>query len=254
MSTLFSTPIVRLCFSKLEGLIIRLVDIVQYFPRRLLRIFRHFFLKIQTIFRSPRQILEVGQHLFWFTELFFYLLDLLGAGEVYETLADIVKFNTRPLTSSEAQAVREIFGDQLSIRRIRIDEYAFGGPKSHHFAYVSFYTINSWGALSKETFVHEMMHIWQYVQMGSVYIPRALSAQFSEEGYDYGGLSKLVKAVQSGKGLHDFNLEQQGDIIADYFRIKEGHHPRWSLSNQEDLWVFEELLTDLKVGEKAVAT
>lgn len=239
--------------SKLEGLIIRMIDVVRYFPLRLARIGRHIIKKVVSLYRSPRHILEFGQHLFWGTELIFYVLDLIGIGEIYETLADVVKFNTRPLNPQEVTIVKEIFGDQLNLKRIRIDEYAFGGPKSHHFAYVSFYTINSWGPLSHETFVHELVHIWQYHHLGSVYIPRALSAQFSEEGYDYGGLSKLVKAVQSGNGLSDFNLEQQGDIIADYIRIKQGNNPRWSLSNQEDLWVFEELLTGIKPKEEAVA-
>ena len=251
MNTLFSTPIVRLCAAKVEGLIIRLIDIVRLFPRRFIRIFKHGQRKLQKLFYSSGHFFEFGDHLFWLLELFFYILDLVGLGEVYETLADIVKFNTRPLTPTERKAVEQIFGGQLNVRRIRIDEYAFGGPRSHHFAYVSFYTINSWGPLSQETFAHELVHIWQYQHLGSVYIPRALSAQFSDEGYDYGGLSNLVKAVQSGKRLSDFNLEQQGDIIADYFRIKHGRDPRWGLSNQEDLWVFEELMADLK--EKAVA-
>ncbi len=251
MSTLLSTSIVRFCYAKLEGFIIRLLDILLLFPKRVFRIVRHFKRKLVTIYRNPSHVLKLGAHLFWLVELLFYILDLFGIGEIYETLAEIVKFNTRPLTDQEAKAVKQIFGNQLNLKRIRIDEVAFAGPRSHHFAYVSFYTINSWGPLSEETFAHELVHIWQYAHLGSVYIPRALSAQFSEEGYDYGGLANLVKAVQSGKRLSDFNLEQQGDIIADYFRIKHGHNPRWSISNQEDLWVFEELLSDLR--EEAVA-
>ena len=239
--------------AKLEGLVIRMIDVVRYFPRRLVRIGRHIGRKMKTLYQEPNHFLEFGHHLFWGAELIFYLIDLVGIGEIYETVADIVKFNTRPLNAEEKAAAMEVFGDQIRWKRIRIDEYAFGGPKSHHFAYVSFYTINSWGSLSHETFMHELVHIWQYQHLGSVYIPRALSAQFSEEGYDYGGLSQLVKAVQTGKGLHDFNLEQQGDIIADYIRIKQGSNPRWSLSNKEDLWVYEKLVTEIKSAGEAVA-
>ncbi len=78
--------------------------------------------------------------------------------------------------------------------------------------------------------------------MGSVYIPRALRAQFSTEGYDYGGLANLLLAVRSGKKLDDFNLEQQGDILADYYRLKSGGRPRWGSPTLDDIWVYEHLV------------
>ncbi len=201
----------------------------------------------------PRHLFDIRSHWSWTVELLFYLIDLVGFGEIYEILAEIVKFNTRPLTDQEAKIVKEYFGQQINAKRVRIDEYAFGGPRTHKFAYVSFYTINSWGPMSEDTFVHELVHIWQYAQLGSVYIPRALSAQFSDEGYDYGGLASLMKAVQTGRGLDQFNLEQQGDIIADYLRIKQGRNPRWSLGDEQDLWVFEQLLMELKDEDNAIA-
>jgi hypothetical protein len=234
-------------------MIIRMIDIVRYFPKRLLRLTRHIWSKGHALYMTPSHWFDLRSHSFWFIELFFLLLDLIGSGEVYEMLAEVVKFNTRGLTQREKAIAREIFGNQINVSRVRVDEFAFGGPRTHHFAYVSFYTINSWGHLNESLFIHELVHVWQYEQLGSVYIPRALSAQFSDEGYDYGGLAKLVKAVKSGKGLKDFNLEQQGDIIADYFRIKQGDHARWSLSDQQDLWVFEQLVAELRQKNEAVA-
>jgi hypothetical protein len=186
-------------------------------------------------------------------ELLFYIGDLVGLAEIYETLSDIVKFNTRPLDKHEVALVKKFFGPALHINRIRIDEFAFVGPKSHHFAYVSFYTINSWGEMREDIFVHELVHIWQYQQLGSVYIPRALRAQFSNEGYDYGGLANLVLAIRTGKKLDAFNLEQQGDIFADYCRILLGKNPRWAGTGKEDLWVYEHLLGDLKMEPHEVA-
>ena len=173
------------------------------------------------------------------------MLDVTGAGEIYESFADIIKFNTRPLTEDEKKVARKIFKKSINIRRIRVDEFAFFGPRSHGFAYVSAYTINSWGELSESLLVHELVHVWQYVEMGSVYIPRALKAQYSTDGYDYGGTPNLMRAVNSGTGLKEFNLEQQGDIVADYYRLANGHVPRWSNGGEEDIWIYEKLVRQL---------
>ncbi len=43
-------------------------------------------------------------------ELLFYVVDLLGVGEIIETLSDIVKFNTRPLSSEENEMAERVFG------------------------------------------------------------------------------------------------------------------------------------------------
>ncbi len=251
MNTLFDTPLARLFMSKLDGLVLRLIDIMRLLPIRFRRILHHFRRLFVDAWSDPVRLLSFSYLLTWLIELCFYLIDLVGLGEIYETLAEIVKFNTRPLTADEKRAVREIFGDTINIKRIRIDEHAFMGPRRHRFAYVSFYTVNSWGTLAEEVFMHELVHIWQYQRLGSVYIPRALQAQFSQEGYDYGGLPNLVLAIRSGRGLEHFNLEQQGDIMADYRRILLGQQPRWSLTSEEDLWVFEHLLQDLKSKRRA---
>ena len=187
----------------------------------------------------------------WAIELICYFWDLLGLGEVYETLMDFIKFNTRPLRDSEKTLVQKVFGDLIKLHRIRVDEHAFIRSSHSKFAYVSFYTINCWGPMSDDMFLHELTHIWHYQKLGSVYIPRSLSAQFSEDGYNYGGLANLVLAIRSGRGLDHFNLEQQGDILADYHRISQGRNPRWGNSTDDDIWVYEHLLSELK--EKAMA-
>lgn len=253
MNTQIVTEVSRLCLSKLEGVLVRALDIVRWFPRRFLRLLSHFWFPIRKFIRHPREIFNIPEHLYWLVELIFYLGDLIGLSEIYESLADIVKFNTRPINNEERALVHKFFGKTLNTKRIRIDEFAFGGPASHGFAYVSFYTINSWGEMTEDIFVHELVHIWQYHQLGSVYIPRALRAQFSHEGYDYGGLANLVLAIRTGKKLKAFNLEQQGDIIADYHRILLGKNPRWGVTNKEDLWVYEHLIGELKTETNDLA-
>ena len=51
-------------------------------------------------------------------------------------------------------------------------------------------------------------------------MPEALAAQFGE-GYDYGGVSDLEAKMAAGKDLSAYNREQQGDIVADYFVLRE---------------------------------
>ena len=65
--------------------------------------------------------------------------------------------------------------------------------------------------------MHELTHVWQYQTTGWGYLFRAIQAQM-KEGYTYGGAEKLREFRLSGKTFLDFNLEQQGDIVRDYYR------------------------------------
>ena len=82
--------------------------------------------------------------------------------------------------------------------------------------------------------------LWE--KMGAMYMARAVHAQ-SNAGYNYEGIDKL--AENQTKGLSAFNLEQQGDIIADYYRILTGQEPNWEKSENPDISVFESYVKDL---------
>jgi hypothetical protein len=237
-----------LFLSKVDGAFYRVGYYVMHFPIRVRRLFNH----LINLVKHPRMFLKWSKIGLWTIELFCYVWDLIGLGEVYEILMDFIKFNTRPLRDNEKELARRVFGDLIKVHRVRIDEYAFIRTRHSRFAYVSFYTINCWGQMDEDMFLHELTHIWHYQNLGSAYIPRSLSAQFSEDGYNYGGLANLVLAIRTGRGLDHFNLEQQGDILADYHRISQGRNPRWGNSSDEDIWVYEHLLNDLK--EKAMAS
>src|SRR5690606_37947821 len=80
-------------------------------------------------------------------------------------------------------------------------------------AYVTFYIVHYEREMSPSLFMHEMVHVAQYHSFGSMYIGRCLVAQYSKEGYDYGGLPGIRSAMSSGKRLSDFNFEQQAAIV-----------------------------------------
>jgi len=186
----------------------------------------------------------------WFGTLMIYFLELTGLPGIYETLTEFFKFNTRVLNQREISLAKSVFGENLNYELIRWDKKAFFGAKTNNVAYVSFHTINSWGNLPADIFIHELVHIWQYEQIGAVYIPRALAAQKTKEGYNYGGLEILKK--NEYKGLAAFNLEQQADIIADYFRIKNDQKPEWGNATKSDLSIYERYVSEVR-GSSDVA-
>lgn len=221
--------------SKLKGTIVRFLDVFQRLPVRVKRVFVHLMNGLQgkKDFKSDEQ-LSGPFFLNWLISLFFLLADVIGIPEVYETAMDWWKWRTRPLTKEELALARTIFGNTLNYQRIRIDENSRIACKTQGIFYVSFYTINSWGTMRPEIFIHELVHVWQFEKMGSIYIPKALMAQRTRMGYNYGGLPELRCKRRQQIGLEGFNLEQQADIVADYFSLCHGLMPKWSFVTGED--------------------
>lgn len=246
-----------LLYRKLTDIFVRLYDWLRWLPKRIWRLLRHiwygllFFTPSAEHWKNTPSYYEKGlSFVHWSTESFFYLMDIFGIAELYETLLDFIKFNTRPLSKKELDIAQTIFGQSVHYRRVRIDNAAYAGPKQHRFAYVSFFTINSWGNMNPSFFIHELTHVWQYQQMGAVYIPRALWAQFSTEGYNYGGLPKLNAFLVANKKLEDFNLEQQADIVADYYRLQTGYQPQWGNGTTKDLSLYAHFVEPINRKEQ----
>ncbi|MEO1260942.1 MAG: hypothetical protein AAFZ15_19235 [Bacteroidota bacterium] len=217
-------------------------------PLRFKRIGRHLLRGLNSAVNPQFPTLPVNPFLKWWIELFFLLIDLLAVPEIYETVMDILKWRTRSLTKDEIKLAKSVFGDAINYLRVRIDERATIACKQHRLYYVSFYTINAWGTFSDDIFIHEMMHIWQFQVMGSIYIPRALWAQHTSAGYNYGGIIALQKAKNQGKGISAFNLEQQADIVSDYYCLSNGLMPRWvAPSNFEMIGLYEYFIKKIRM-------
>lgn len=239
---------------KLVSVVLRVIDALRYLPARGRRVARHLFVGG----RNLRQAYDEGmvsrvlggRIAYWWLEFFLLLLDCLAIAECYETLSDLIKFNSRPLHAWEKKLARGIFGKSINYQRVRVDEYAFAGPRQFRLCYVSFYCINSWGKMDNSLLVHELAHVWQYQKLGIVYVPRALAAQRSPEGYNYGGAQGLKEARLAGRSLHDFNLEQQADIVSDYYRICEGYPPQWGSAGVAALPLYEHFVRQLRGGRE----
>lgn len=227
---------------KFECIAHRFWSFVKCWPKRFVRLMTHVLIPLDWIVMKLRNAEDVDRRFsfkfpFWFLGLVFLLLDLIGVPEIYETLADFVKWKSRCMTDNELQEAKKIFGDRINWKRVRIDERACFGPRQLGFAYVSFYIINSWNPLSGSVMIHELVHIWQFATFGSQYIPLALQAQLSEEGYNYGGIKRLTR-LQERPFHYVFNFEQQAEIVEDHYRSKNGFPLQWSENGAvADYWL-----------------
>lgn len=134
---------------------------------------------------------------------------------------------SRGLTSGEIAMARQIFGDSIDYGRVRVHngEYLWLGLQPNntamtpngemYFSPTRFqkdfsHTAYPW-PLENVWFMHEMTHVWQY-QLG-------YPVKW-KRGNPLGWFMPYEYNVDESKRLCDYNMEQQGDIIGDYFALK----------------------------------
>lgn len=161
----------------------------------------------------------------WVGRLFTKLLDLFGVGELLDLIFQIIKVNTRKLNGVEQAEAQKVFGSSIAYWKVRIDEISLiakigAAFQGGNLGVVLFHTVNFSRPISAAPgngdmawLIHELVHVAQMEQVGMQYIGEAIYGQITA-GYSYGGGAGLL-----GKNLRDFNREQQGDIIKDYYRF-----------------------------------
>ena len=133
----------------------------------------------------------------------------------------------RPLTGGEIAMVRQLFGDAIDVARVRVHArryLPFGMQPKHcamapngslYFHHSCFRDDFSRAApCDQRWFMHEMVHVWQH-QLG--YMVRLRGAIRIGLHYTY--------ALRPGANLADYNMEAQGDLLADYFMLRFGGAP-----------------------------
>ena len=141
------------------------------------------------------------------------------------------------MSFDEIHEARSVFGEAIRYDLVRIDKQPKIGLAKEVIAYVTFFMINYKRNISMPIFIHELVHVWQFQQYGSVYISKSLKAQKSPEGYDYGGSENLFKIMVLGKNIQHFNFEQQADIIEDYYKKRKRQNPSNVEQNVYDYFV-----------------
>ncbi|OSI34340.1 hypothetical protein [Neisseria dumasiana] len=180
-----------------------------------------------------------------------------GRGQEKKTQVSITNIKTRGLTNGEIKMLYPIFGDKIDYKKVKIHRKKFmPGHKplwamtpngemytgEGHLYKDDYSTLQKSGGSLKHLFVHEMAHIWQY-QKGDFVLARGavLSCATGISGaLDSIGANKLSDAVTPyeysindyvdvaprnignevrQRRFEEYNLEQQAEIIADYYAL-----------------------------------
>ena len=176
---------------------------------------------------------------------FLLLLDITPVPWLMEWLGNVFKRQARRMTREEITMAFDIFGPTVPYHLCTFDPASFFVKKKLATAYTFLHTINFAVSMPSETMIHELVHIWQYHRFGSIYLSEAIWAQRWGGGYNYGGYDALVK--NRGAGLSAFNMEQQAEIVEDYFRFKNDIPMQWSTRGPEIENVLEIYILQLKV-------
>ena len=132
---------------------------------------------------------------------------------------------TRSLTTNELIILKSIYYNDIDYDKVVITtEHLFSKLLKRYSAIVFDNTIVftersykddfSTGIKSMALLVHEICHVWQY---------QNLNYRWYKAGIEHlkFGKSTYLYNIASRKKLTDFRFEQQGEIMADYFRIRE---------------------------------
>ena len=150
--------------------------------------------------------------------------------------------NFRNMVAKEISEAKKVFGNSLPYNEIHIhigswladissffkkNPNAITTMRVVHFPSGVVLEEGIMGGETKDNFdwlMHELTHVWQGEHVGPMYMAHALYAQATENNaYDYSDAGKtkmqtLIDADAAGKHFTDYNPEQMGDIVKDYYR------------------------------------
>lgn len=122
----------------------------------------------------------------------------------------------RPLTDGEKRLCQTIFARQIDLSTPRIcasywilKHYAMS-PNGHVYFHPEDYLLDySQAGLGKQAwFIHEMTHVWQSQQGISVFWRALFNRRYNYE-------------LQAGKHFLSYGVEQQAQMVQDYFVLRE---------------------------------
>ena len=161
----------------------------------------------------------------------------------------------RPLAAGEIAMATLLFRDAIDYRRVRIHSRRYMPfqpnncamtPNGHLYFHASCFLDDyaQASATHQHWFIHEMAHVWQHQRGYAVRLRGAVRVGLS---YDYD--------LAPGKTLADFNMEAQGDLLADYFALR---HLNSSVSMRQQRYagglpLYEEVLAGFLADPASVA-
>jgi len=179
--------------------------------------------------------------------------DIIHLPKLFEIIWPILT-KTSSLTKNEIAAASLVLGTRhIKYNSIRVAEggvlrLIFKLNKGRAFTTFNIVNMPSTGRHSRsylDIIVHELVHVYQYIIVGSIYILQALRAQ-RKSGYEYGGWKQLEKDWADGKHFRDYNREQQGQIAQDYYNEVIAKN----ISDRDPICrAYEPFINELRSGE-----
>lgn len=185
-------------------------------PIRIIRLFRHLFCLDSEFKFAYKAASKFTVVLLWIAELILRIVEVLFVFDFIQILISL-RASVRPLNEYDLSLSRSILGDQTYLSLIQLNNNSIYCRTNPVIAFVTGFVINYDRVISDDVLAHELIHVWQYVRVGIVYVPRALFAQKTKENYDYGGVKNLLSNIKNGKTITQYNYEQQAQIIQDFF-------------------------------------
>ncbi|GAA3921826.1 PAAR domain-containing protein [Luteimonas lutimaris] len=153
----------------------------------------------------------------------------------------------RELTQGELRIARLVFGDSVDYTKIKIHNHGywmlFGFQRDRtavtpngqmYFPKPIHVDDFSAAADHRALFMHEMVHVWQYQLGYSVRWHGLFVSSKGAEAYEY--------RLSPGSSLSDYNMEQQGDIISDYYMTVISGEPEFARGSGASSLQFKEVL------------
>jgi hypothetical protein len=172
---------------------------------------------------------------------------LQGALEVRGGLFGLVVaqlFNSlasyRDLSAAEKREAEKVFGDSIDLDLVSVSQESLdskvifevqaffqsfvGTPSPRAFVTGTLINFSANTAITNETLIHELTHVWQNFATGPMYLAEAIHAQVVDpNAYNYGYADATTGAgaepeLQAANGdFESFNREQQGQIAMHYY-------------------------------------
>ena len=163
----------------------------------------------------------------------------------------------RLLTPGEINMAKTIFGNAIIYPRVWIhyDSYFPFGLQRQDVAMApngeiymrDYYYADDFSAIpdtgKQHTFIHELTHVWQY-QKGMWVRTRGLVSWAANYNYDFA----------ENKYLQDYSMEQQAQIVADYFLLYRYGYERWFREIQRIVTFTGEAHPNIKANYEKVLT
>lgn len=144
-----------------------------------------------------------------------------------------VKPHERPLTAGEIEMAKTVFKDSIDYDKVRVHKGSYFWfnlqrkgvamtPNGHMYYleddHEEDFSILSGSKITRKTmFMHEMTHVWQH-ELG-------YSVRWHGLTVTIRGPSAYQYTVVPGQVFRDYNMEQQGNLVSDYFAVNVLHFP-----------------------------